>query len=150
MPGRATQAQGGPAHPLDRAVERFDVFSASLVRLEPHPFEEVRRTVEGFAALVERHLQGAPRRPPGAVHGTPGWSEREERLYREHERFLVSIEQLRGILLVVEADDHGGHRQALGQYGRIFAEAMRMHRREERAQGRRRPSRRPPHPHAAP
>lgn len=118
---------------LDAALESFDRFAASLVRLEPCSFEEVRRSVERFASAVERHLTdrraaerraGTGRRP--AV--PPG-----ERLRFEHERFRVSVEQLRALLAVVEGDDHGGHRQALGQYGRIFAEALRLHRADERS-----------------
>jgi hypothetical protein len=39
---------------------------------------------------------------------------------------------LRGLLRIVERDDHGGNRQALGQYGRILAEALKEHRALER------------------
>jgi len=46
---------------------------------------------------------------------------------------VTSIEQLWWFYRVVEGEDHGGHRQALGQYGRILAEALRRHRAEERA-----------------
>ncbi len=121
---------------LDAALERFERFSAGLVRLEPASLEEVREEVERFAAELERHLDV---RPPGRRRGPGGPSAEPSRtalLAREHERFRTSLEELRGIVDVVLRDDHGGHRQALGQYGRILAEALRLHRADERGPGR--------------
>jgi len=147
MPGKAPKSRGVPEPLLDDAVEQFGQFSASLVRLEPHSLEDVRRIVDGFASLVEGHLREAPQPPPGASRGVGRWSLSDERLHQEHDRFLSSIGQLREILAVVEADDHGGHRQALGQYGQIFVEALRVHRAEERRKAKSRVPIRPAHPH---
>ena len=104
------------------AVDRFERFSSDLVHLEPFSFDQVRTVVERFARDLEDHLIGVRRaaRSTRARVGAP-------RTAAEHERFRASVEQLRGLLEVVAADDHGGHRQALGQYGRILAEALRLH-----------------------
>ena len=115
---------------LDQALERFDRFSAALVHVEPWPLEDVRREVAGFLRLVEQHLvtgSSGPTRGPSGTGARPG----ARRLELEHQRFHSSVEQLRELLSVVEGEDHGGHRQALGQYGRIFAEAFRRHRADE-------------------
>lgn len=117
---------------LARAVEGFDRLANSLVRLEPLPFQQVRREVERFAGEVERHLVGAA---PGAWPPPQGPDRApRDRLAAEHERFRSSVEQLRGLLDVIEGDDHGGHRQALGQYGRLLAEALRLHLADEARQ----------------
>ncbi len=117
---------------FDAAIDRFETFSTGLVRLEPVPLPELRRTVDRFIDDLRDHLEAARslrRRPPPV-------GPRERRLDAEHERFYSSIEQLREILRVVESEDHGGHRQALGQYGRIVTEALRRHRADERFGGR--------------
>ncbi len=88
--------------------------------------------MEAFTREVERHLTESTAAPGGR-----GETDRA-RLAREHERFRTSVDQLVAILAVVEQDDHGGHRQALGQYGRIFTEALRLHRTDERPRRRRR------------
>lgn len=127
--------QGSPepaAAELDAVLDGLDRFALSLVRVEPHALEEVRRFVDQFSALVERHLAEASRpepRPRAAARPAP---ELLARIAAEHERFYASVEQLRGLLRVVEEDDHGGHRQALGQYARLLVEALRSHRADER------------------
>jgi hypothetical protein len=106
---------------LDAEVDRFDRFSFGLVQLEPHPLGELHRAVERFTGEVANHLaRSHAERIPST-------------LAQEHDRFRDSILELRSLLAVVEREDHGGHRQALGQYGRIFAEAMRRHRADERS-----------------
>ncbi len=121
-------AERRSAGPLDAEVDRFETFSAGLVRLEPHPFDELRTEVERFAALVTDHVEAGRRSVAG-----------RSRLAAEHERFRSSVEELLGLLAVVERDDHGGHRQALGQYGRLLTEALRIHRADERTAVRRGP-----------
>jgi hypothetical protein len=120
---------------LDGVLEDFERFAVALVRLEPCSLEEVRRRVERFASAVETHLEARRDLPSGtgSAEGLP--THPLGRIALEHERFRSSVEQLRGLLAVVEGDDHGGHRQALGQYGRIFTEALRSHRADERAPG---------------
>lgn len=128
-----TAGRPRPFGGLDETLEWFDRFSLSLVRLEPFSLDEVRRSVERFGDAVNDHLVAsrATSRRPATGPGGSG----SERLELEHERFRASIAELNELLAVVERDDHGGHRQALGQYGRIFAEALRVHRGEELATG---------------
>jgi len=116
--GRSTSS---PEASLDAEVDRFDRFAFGLVRLEPHPVDELRRSIDRFTGEVAGHLTRSPSR------------DLPSNLEQEHERFRESLVELRSLLAVVEREDHGGHRQALGQYGRIFAEAMRRHRADERA-----------------
>ncbi len=56
-------------------------------------------------------------------------------LAADHERFRTSVQQLWWFYAIVEREDHGGNRQALGQYGRLVCEALRRHRAEERGVG---------------
>jgi hypothetical protein len=107
---------------LDACVEEFDRLSGGLVLLAPAPLAEVRRRIERFECALRGHLSAPLSGPPEAV----------ARLDGEHRRFRTSIDQLWWFYRIVEADDHGGHRQALGQYGRLVAEALRRHRAEER------------------
>jgi hypothetical protein len=105
--------------------------SAGLVSLEPWPLSEVKGSIAAFESAVQRHLAGAPAGPGGSnPYGMP--SEIESLLDHEHARFVTSLEHLWWYYGIVEADDHGGHRQALGQYGRLVAEAVRRHRADER------------------
>jgi hypothetical protein len=122
-----TAAAGGT---LDLEIDRFEAFSAALVRLEPCARAEVRRRVERFVGEVRAHLVAAPQLPARWAASSSG-----ELLAAEHRRFVTSIAELEALLTVVEGEDHGGHRQALGQYGRIFAEALRRHRVDERGAG---------------
>ena len=112
---------------LPELVEWFDRFSLALVRLAPYTLEEIQQVIAVFVRRVEAHVG-----PP--AHGAPGGTgppdrprTREELLRREHAWFRTSLDQLRWFLGIVEQEDHGGHRQALGQYGRLLAEALRLH-----------------------
>lgn len=111
-----------PPEGLRALTEWFDGVSLRLVLLEGYSLEEVREAIDRFSRSVERHVARAKHldRPPdnGGLAG-------------EHARFESSIEELRLLMGIVEREDHGGHRQALGQYGRIFAEALLRHLREE-------------------
>jgi hypothetical protein len=121
-----------PAEEFDRRLDRFERLSGSLVLLDDRPFDRLRREIHEFSAALTRHVEeGLPRSFGGRVRpGAPPGA--LERLLEEHERFRGSVVELRGLLDVVGRDDHGGHRQALGQYGRVLAEALRRHRAEER------------------
>ena len=135
MPVRATpeRSRGAANRPddaregFDAVIDRFETFSAGLVRLEPFSLPEIRRTVGQFIDQLRGHLEAARFVPDRLAPVGP----RERRLEAEHQRFYSSIEQLHEILSVVEREDHGGHRQALGQYGRIVTEALRRHRADE-------------------
>ncbi len=130
MLSRRPIAVRSPPRGFDDLVDWFDQFSANLVLLEEYDREDVRFAVEAIDRGVREHLRsfaagdpatGAPRPASFAV------------LEADHARFLVSLEQLRWFYRIVEGEDHGGHRQALGQYGRVLTEALRRHRRDERA-----------------
>jgi hypothetical protein len=110
---------------FDDAVAWFERISDGLVLLEEFPLDEVREAVGGFGRRVRAHSEAA---------GSPGTrTDRDGRIAADHRRFLTSVEQLDWLLRIVEQEDHGGHRQALGQYGRLLTESLRRHRREERA-----------------
>lgn len=113
-----------PPADVDAFAEWLDRVSERLVLLEPYSLEEVRGAVHAVVEGMRRHLD----RPPAVA---------EERLRaelaEEHARYRTSLEEVQGLLRVIESDDHGGHRQALGQYGRVLAESLRAHRARERA-----------------
>jgi hypothetical protein len=49
----------------------------------------------------------------------------------EHLAFRGSTDELRHLWDVVRAVDHGGNRQALGQYWRVLLEALTLHLEDE-------------------
>jgi hypothetical protein len=112
-----------PPSELDPLVEWIDAVSQNLVLLEPYSLDDLRRAVAAVEAALDGHI--AVPVPPTVE--TP----RADELRADHLRYRVSLEELRGLLRVVENDDHGGHRQALGQYGRVLAESVRRHRASE-------------------
>ncbi len=135
-PAETSLRTDGPTD-LDALLDRFDRLSFGLVRLEAYSLEEIRRAVDDLAEAVEVH---AARAGPSALarHGSPLSEDRPRSpLGLEHDRFRTSVEQLRWFLAIVEREDHGGHRQALGQYGRVLVEALRRHRSDERRSERR-------------
>lgn len=106
--------------------------------LEEVSREELLEALEGLAATIAGHARSSPPpRWPAAPSQAPSSD-----LDRDHERLLASVEELRWLRGIVARDDHGGNRQAVGQYGKILAEALRDHRRRERAVAR--PRRVPP------
>ena len=54
------------------------------------------------------------------------------RLLWEHEMFVTSLKELRGFVRTLRAEDHGGHRWALGQFWRIVLETFTAHLEDER------------------
>jgi len=113
---------------LDLLVDWFEQVSYQLVLLADWPLFEVERAVTIFAGAVNEHIRTT------SLTGADSAAEDEvgQVLAADHRWFATSIEQLGWFLGVVQREDHGGHRQALGQYGRLFAEAMRRHRADER------------------
>jgi hypothetical protein len=115
---------------LDELLDGFDRLGADLVRLAEYDLPEVERALTSFDRSVRAHLTGA-----GATSGARDADRRGSRtllLESEHERFLTSLDQLWWLFAIVKGNDHGGHRQALGQYMRILVEALRRHRDDER------------------
>jgi hypothetical protein len=117
-----------PPADLDGLVDWFDRVSANLVLLEPYDREQVRLAVEAMERGMRAHLARAAR--GGSTSDGP-----ESRLQGDHARFVVSIDQLQWFFRIVDRDDHGGNRQALGQYGRVLTEALRRHLADERSAG---------------
>ena len=119
-----------PPEDFDAFVSWFEGVSYRLVLLEEYPLDDVRRAVLTAQRVLTAHMHGPIPEPPG----DPGVEYREAgRILRsDHTWFLVSIEQLGWFWSIVAGEDQGGHRQALGQYGRILAEAIQRHRRDER------------------
>ena len=116
-----------PPTELDALVDWFEQIAYQLVLLAEFSLPDLRHAVEVFAQAVTRHGE----QPPYGEIGRTGDDELARVLRADHGWFVTSAEQLRWFLRVVEGEDHGGHRQALGQYGRIFAEAVRRHRAQE-------------------
>lgn len=114
-------------HALEQVAERQRPLAEGLVLLQdisqPRLVEEVealhRSLGEGHAQAVEGLLSASA----APTHA--------QRLREEHARFLTSVEQLRWFLAVVQREDHGGHRQALGQYWKVLLEALGRHTAEE-------------------
>ena len=75
-----------------------------------------------FESALRAHLRSsesiAPSEGPGGDAGT---------IASDHSRFLSSIDQLWWFYRIVSSNDHGGHREALGQYGRLLTEAVQQH-----------------------
>lgn len=113
-------------------IDWFERFSYELVLLETFSLDEIRAALDAFEREVRAHLDGSPLddRRPIADRGP---AERARILASDHAWFRTSLDQLEWFYAVVARDDHGGNRQALGQYGRVFAEALRRHRSDERA-----------------
>ena len=122
-----------PPDEFDAMVEWFERVSQNLVLLEQYPLADVRRALEVFSLAVREHIRTSsvsfllPESPDGEL------SRPRSTLLADHVWFATSLEQLDGVYGVVAGDDHGGHRQALGQYGLVLAEALRRHRNDERS-----------------
>jgi len=121
-----------PPNDFDELVEWFDRISKALVLLEEIPLPAVRRAVSAIADGVTSHCES--RRDPDLrrSQGGPDAARHSHVLRADHDRFATSVQQLWWFYGVVEREDHGGNRQALGQYGRLLSEALRQHRVEER------------------
>jgi hypothetical protein len=120
-----------PPEGFDRLVDWFERVSYNLVLLEDYGLEDVRRAVGRIAAAIEAHGHASDVSSPGSTEGPPELMDRARILAADHEWFRTSVEQLWWFFGVVEREDHGGHRQALGQYGRVLCESVRRHRAEE-------------------
>lgn len=141
--GRAVDPARPPAD-LDALIDWFEEFSYELVLLEEFSLEEIRAALDAFEREVRRHVDANPPAPRGPPAGRDP-AERAAILASDHAWFRTSLDQLEWFYAVVARDDHGGNRQALGQYGRVFSEALRRHRSDERSDrppgpGRERPS----------
>jgi hypothetical protein len=96
-----------------------------LVLLEEFSLPGLAASVAAMRVeLLERHVPNwEPRLRAGALRNDA----RAGVLRREHGIFAGSLGQLDWLLGIVAGEPHGGHRQALGQYWRIFLEALDRH-----------------------
>jgi len=121
-----------PPAGFDELAEWFERWSTRLVLLEEYPLGDVRRAILVVERAVREHRQrfdpwasALPREDAAVARGV-------QILLSDHAWFETSIAQLWWFYDVVDREDHGGHRQALGQFGRVFAEALGRHRADER------------------
>jgi hypothetical protein len=131
----------GSVRALGELLERQQGLADGLVLLQEFPLprlaEGVREVEESLAQLHPRAVdpllaEWAAAPVTGAVP--------PERLRFEHRTFCASAKQLRWFYEIVEREDQGGHRQALGQYWKLLLEALRHHLRDERQYLERAPS----------
>ena len=121
-----------PPPDFDDLIDWLEHWSTRLVLLEEYSLSDLGTAVAATERAVQDHRAEAARWPT-SLGSLDADTERTLRLVlSDHDWFRISLEQLRWFLGVVEADDHGGHRQALGQFGRVLAEALRRHRVDER------------------
>jgi hypothetical protein len=117
---------------FDELIDWLDCWSYRLVLLEEYPLSEVRAALLAVSHAVSTHRLSAEGWIARLTTTDPAVARGVELLQSDHERFETSLEQLWWFFRAVEKEDHGGHRQALGQYGRVLAEALRRHRADER------------------
>lgn len=118
-----------PPEDFDAFVTWFEGVSYRLVLLEEYPLDDVRRAVLTAQRVLTAHMRRPIPEPPADFAAE---SRESCRILRsDHAWFLGSVEQLGWFWSIVAGEDQGGHRQALGQYGRILAEAVRRHRVDE-------------------
>lgn len=121
-----------PPLDLDDLIDWFDRVSQALVLLAEFPVAELTAGTDRLDVTVRDHLATAERTLGPADPAQADRSDLRRLLASDHARFEVSLEQLRWFLRRVTEDPQGGHGQALGQYGRVLAEALRRHREDER------------------
>jgi hypothetical protein len=94
--------------------------------------DELERAVRQVRTTVTLHMESElPQSPEGDPATDGRGKELSEILQSDHRWFVLSLDEFDALLGVVLGDDHGGHRQALGQYGRLLAAALTRHRRDE-------------------
>jgi len=134
FPAPKVDIRASPAA-FDELVDWLEAWSYGLVLLEEYPRPDVLAAVTSVDRAVRAHRASFD---PWliALHAEDEETSRAIRvLVSDHQWFETSIEQFWWFFRVVDKEDHGGHRQALGQYGRVFAEALRRHRADERRLG---------------
>jgi len=117
-----------PPEGFDALVDWFELVSYNLVLLEEYPLDEIRKAVARIAQAIDVHERSAGRSPPGPTVTSTELEDLARILAADHDWFRTSVGQLWWFFGVVEREDHGGHRQALGQYGRVLCESVRRHR----------------------
>ena len=121
-----------PPEAFDDLVEWLEGWSYRLVLLEGYPLADLRSAIRAVDSAVRAHREAADPRLAPLLDEDPETARVARVVLHDHEWFGTSVEQFWWFFRVVEGEDHGGHRQALGQYGRVLAESLRRHRRDER------------------
>lgn len=120
-----------PPRGFDELVGWLERWSDGLVLLEEYPVNDVRAALNAVEKAVRAHRMSADRWIVPLQARDEPTSRGARLILSDHKWFETSIEQFWWFFRVVEKEDHRGHRQALGQYGRIFGEALRRHRTDE-------------------
>ncbi|MFZ0699442.1 MAG: hypothetical protein WAN74_04555 [Thermoplasmata archaeon] len=132
-PPRPSVDPARPPAALEELVDWFEALSYGLVLLEPYLLADVRRAMGRFHHEVRLHSERAEvPLAHAAVRADALGRSLTELLRADHRWFKTSFEQLDWFLRIAEENGHGGNRQALGQYGRLVAEAVRRHLADER------------------
>jgi hypothetical protein len=126
-PAAPSASASPPTFPLD-ALDRLEASCGRLVKLETQSLEEVEGQLTDVHTALQLHRQDIAE---GRIMIPKTSYARWRRISMEHEWFEQSFEEFAHLLAVVRKDDHGGNRQALGQYGKLLVEAIRIHLREE-------------------
>ncbi len=121
-----------PPGSFDELVDWLERWSCGLVLLEKFPLSDIRTALAATVDAVLAHRVWADGWIGLLQHADEESARRARVLLNDHEWFETSLEQLWWFFRVVEKEDHGGNRQALGQYGRVLGEALRHHRADER------------------
>jgi len=98
-----------PAPHLPELLSWYAEFSRSLVRLSDCSLPQIREAVERMDAALADHA-----RSPGTTR----------ELEADHLWFQETRSQLQWLVGILNREDHGGHRQALGQYGLLVVESV--------------------------
>lgn len=121
-----------PPSAFDEMVDWLEQWSYGLVLLEEYPLSDVRAALAAVEESIRAHRVSVDPWVAPLESAAEDIARGAKLVRSDHEWFATSIEQFWWFFRVVENEDHGGHRQALGQYGRVLAEALRRHRADER------------------
>lgn len=117
---------------FDELIDWLERWSYNLVLLEEYPLTEVRSALDAVDRAVRDHRTETDRKLRLLPEASDEAARGKKVILSDHDWFETSLEQFWWFYRVVEKEDHGGHRQALGQYGRVLAESLRRHRADER------------------
>jgi hypothetical protein len=107
------------------------VIADGLVLLHDHPLRVLQREADRLRQRLLGHHPGSMEWMLRETEAAGGDRAASRRIRSEHERFTSSLAQLDWLLTIVRENDHGGNRQALGQYWRILLGSMVPHMEEE-------------------
>jgi hypothetical protein len=122
---------------FDALIDWLEGWSYLLVLLEPFSLADIHGAMAAVDAAVRRDRSATDRWVAPLQSADEETARGARIVLSDHEWFETSLEQFEWFYRVVEEEDHGGHRQALGQYGRVLAEALRRHRGDEQWLGER-------------